>query len=170
MLVKQLSKMVLPVALALGASSASAAIQSSFLIEGAKVQSVSGVWTYNERISVSEGGNYALSLTDFDFLDQFDFVGAMISTPTEKLAEYTIDDGYRANSPAIEFEIDGAGDYWISLFAVTNATSNGGTFGINLQSLDGVSEVPAPSALVLMLTSLLGLGSFARRWKNNRKA
>lgn len=135
---------------------------------GSMVKTVSGIWTYNEQISFSSSGVYKMSFKDLNFAGQFDYVGAMISTPDQKVASVTIKNGQSSAISPIEFQV-GEKEYWISLFAFTNSQANVGTLGLNIDWVGDVSEVPAPPAVVLMFTSLLGLVSLVRRRARGRQ-
>jgi hypothetical protein len=132
--------------------------------DGSLIETVTGIWTYNERIKFGSEGKYKLSFTDLDFGADFKYAGAMISTTDKKIASITIKDGKASSELPMEFLV-GDQDYWISLFAFTKS-DEAGTFGLQIAS---VSEVPAPPAVVLMFTSLLGLVSWVRSRRRSNK-
>lgn len=135
---------------------------------GSMVKTVSGIWTYNEQISFDASGVYKMSFKDLNFAGQFDYVGAMISTPDQKVASVTIKNGLSSAISPIEFQV-GEKEYWVSLFAFTNSQGNVGTLGLDIDWVGDVSEVPAPPAVVLMFTSLLGLASLVRRQRARKR-
>lgn len=164
-----ITKYVSAVCLALFMGSAQAAtIEFGDYTNGDMVKTVSGIWTYNDRIHFDTSGVYKMSFKDLQFAGQFDYVGAMISTTDQKVTSVTIKNGQSSSVLPIEFAV-GEQDYWISLFAFTNSEANVGTLGLNIDWVGDVSEVPAPPAVVLMFTSLLGLVSMVRRRQRQGK-
>lgn len=138
------------------------------------VKTVHGVWAYNGKVSFSDSGNYSLSIADFGFpsfhededTHDFKFLGAMISTGTEKIASLSYSSGWWKNDvsgfPApVEFSVD-SGDYWLSVFAKTDAWCDFGTLGVEISE---VTQVPVPAAGLLMGSAVVGLIGFGRRRK-----
>lgn len=132
------------------------------------VKTVNGAWAYNERLSFSSPGSYSLSFNDLNFADKFEYVGAMISTPTQNLGTIFIENGIASSLTPIEFQV-GEQEYWISIFALSSSVYNAGTFGLNFSSLSDIAEVPVPGALVLLLSSLFGLVTCHRSRRNLTK-
>lgn len=159
---KRFAKLVAASCLAFGASICQAGSVEFGDYDGSIVKTVTGVWSYNEKVEFSSSGTYKLNFADLNFGDQFDYVGAMISTSTQKLASITFTNGQPSSMLPLEFQV-GEQEYWLSIFAFTNSASSVGTLGLDIDWVSDVSEVPAPPALILMLSSLLGLGSVFRR-------
>jgi hypothetical protein len=134
--------------------------------ENAEMQkSVIGTWASNEKVSIQNPGLYSLSLTDFgltnpNFGNSFSHLGAMLSNGSTNIASVTFDKNTMNPTNVFNFEITG-GDYWLSLFAITDS-SNAGTF--NLRLLDNnPAPVPLPAAFWLMAASLFGLFSCRKK-------
>lgn len=134
-------------------------------------KTVVGVWSTNDRISFSKSGTYSILLSDFglspnNFGDSFNYLGAMISSSTHNKASVELNQNSSAGHSFFTFDIT-AGEYWLSMFAITDSRSNAGTF--NFRILEGATNpVPLPAAFWLMLTSVLGLISFARQRRANK--
>lgn len=135
-------------------------------------KTVIGVWAANEKITFANSGTYSILLTDFGmtqpgFGNSFNYLGAMISSSTDNLAAVTFDHSNNVANKFLSFDVV-AGDYWLNIFAVTDSKTNAGTF--NFQVLEGdLNPVPLPASFWLMATSLLGLFSFIRQSRSNKK-
>ena len=123
------------------------------------VQQVQGTYVYNTRISFDEPGAYKVTLTDFKFPGTFDAVGVMISSAKQKIVE-VISYDHEGNLSKL-FSAD-AGDYYLSLFAVSDRQWNLGRFGLAFEAADP-SDVPLPPALVLLMSGAMTLMAFVRR-------
>lgn len=135
-------------------------------------KTVVGVWANNEKISFQSSGKYSLVLTDFGltspgFANSFSHLGAMISDSYHNIASVEFDSNATNPNAFLTFDVT-AGDYWLSLFAITDSNSNVGTFNMNLLQGD-VSPVPLPAAFWFMATSVLGLVSFVRQRRAEKK-
>lgn len=135
-------------------------------------KTVVGVWSTNNKVNFNNAGTYSILLTDFglgsakspSFGNNFNYLGAMISSSYGNIASATFDKNSKDPNVFLSFDITTPGDYWLSLFAVTDSNMNVGTFNVSL--LDGnISPVPLPASFWLMATSLLGLFSFFRQSK-----
>ena len=135
------------------------------ILQDGAVKTVHGVFTYNESFTIDESGTYSLALMDHDLGENFDFLGAMISTSTRKLASISFREGRRLEGEQMEFSVnaDEEEKYWISIFGITDNRFNMGTFGVEVGTDIDLAPIPAPPAIVFMMTSLLGLGALARR-------
>lgn len=148
--------------LACAASVANAQMVEFGDYNGSMVKTINGAWTYNQQLSFSSEGTYSLNLSDLEFRDQFEYFGVMVSTPSEKLAEFTYENGGASSVGPIEFEV-GEQDYWISVFALTNSVYDVATLGLEIAWAGDMPQVPTPPAYVLMFSALVGLGTLARR-------
>lgn len=143
--------------------------------EGAEIQkTVIGVWSENQKISFQSAGTYSIYLTDFGsttkkFASSFNYLGAMISSTADNLASVTLSNNSTAAHSLMTFNITQGGDYWLSMFAITDSNTNVGTFNLSVFQGD-VAPVPLPASFWLMSTSLLGFFSFLRQSKASRKA
>jgi hypothetical protein len=136
-------------------------------------KTVIGVWATNEKISFQSAGKYSILLTDFGLTQQsfgnnFNHLGAMVSSSYGNLGSVTFDKNSTNPNAFLTFDVTTAGDYWLSLFAITDSSANVGTFNVSMLQGD-VSPVPLPAAFWFMATSLLGLVSFARQNRASRK-
>lgn len=135
-------------------------------------KTVIGVLATNEKITFSTSGTYSILLTDFgltnpNFGDSFSYLGAMISSSTDNIASITSDSNSSVANKFLSFDVV-AGDYWLNIFAITGSDTNVGTF--NFKILEGATNpVPLPAAFWFMATSLLGLISFVRQSKAQKK-
>ena len=130
---------------------------------GSLVKAVHGVWTYNAPVVFHGEGYYQLDVTDFNFNENdFDFMGAMISTATEEKAAVFYENGSSSRAGPVSFQVSEEESYWVSIFAITDYSSNTGALGLEISSL---TEVPNPPAMILMASALLGLGAYARKKK-----
>jgi len=161
-----LTKIAAPLTLLLAASAAQAGSVNLLDSSSPEIQrTVVGVWSNNQRLSFSEAGKYSVVLTDFggnNFGDKFSYLGAMVSDSYHNLGSVTLNKNSYSPSAFLSFDVTAPGDYWLSLFAITNGTSNTGTFNFNLIQGD-TNPVPLPAAFWFMTTSILGLISFARQ-------
>ncbi len=129
-------------------------------------KTVVGVWANNEKITFQTAGTYTMVLSDFglgspSFGNNFSHLGAMISNSYKNIGSIELNSSSTNPNPFITFDV-AAGDYWLSLFAVTDSDTNLGTFNMNILKGD-VSPVPLPAAFWFMATSILGLISFVRQ-------
>ena len=165
MKLKTLIKVTLPIAMLCASVLTHAA--SVDVIGSSEIQkTVTGVWATNEKISFKTSGKYTLSLTDFgltspSFGNNFSHLGAMISNSVNNIASLELNSSSVNPNNFLTFNVT-AGEYWLSLFAVTDSNSNLGTFNMNILKGD-VSPVPLPAAFWFMATSILGLISFVRQ-------
>lgn len=175
MKIKALKKVVSAVAIVAGSFCATGAWAAHEPYEVTQkgfdyTNTVSGVWFTSERLEFEKTGQYELSLTDFNFGGALESFGVMISTGSEKVAQLIFSAGEAPLTP-IQFNVEEE-NYWISMFAITpEGRGNLGAFGVSIDSMlsGNPSEVPAPPALVLMLTGLMGLGAYARKAKKTKK-
>lgn len=124
------------------------------------VENVLGVWSFSDRITFSTPGSYSLQLTDFNEPLSFDYLGALIATPTDKIANFSFKYGTASSNGPVFFDVAEGEEYWLSLIAITDSAFNAGTFGLKISE---VAAIPLPPAFMLMLTSLLGLAAYARQ-------
>ena len=101
-----------------------------------------------------KAGTYSLALMDHDLGENFDFLGAMISTSTRKLASISFREGRRLEGEQMEFSVnaDEEEKYWISIFGITDNRFNMGTFGVEVGTDIDLAPIPAPPAIVFMMT------------------
>ena len=135
-------------------------------------KTVTGVWANNEKISFQSSGTYTLALTDFGltspgFGNNFSHLGAMISDSYHNIASVEFNSNSTNPNALFTFDVE-AGDYWLSLFAITDSNTNVGTFNMSLLQGD-VSAVPLPATFWFMATSVLGLVSFVRQRRAEKK-
>ena len=175
MKIKTLIKSTLPFVLLCAATASHAATVDIIGRNGSEVQkTVIGVWATNEKVNFQSSGKYSMLLTDFGstpqkFGDSFNHLGAMVSDSSgHNLGSITLDQNSNVANTFFTFNVAAAGDYWLSIFAVTDSNSNVGTFNLNLLQGD-VSPVPLPAAFWFMATSLLGFASFARQGRFAKK-
>lgn len=175
MKIKTLIKSALPLALLCATAASQGASVDIIGRNDSEVQkTVIGVWATNEKVSFQSSGKYSMLLTDFGatpqkFGDNFNHLGAMISDSSgHNLGSITLDRNSNVANTFFTFDVGSAGDYWLSIFAITDSSSNTGTFNLNLLQGD-VSPVPLPAGIWFMVTSLLGLVSFARQNRAAKK-
>lgn len=126
---------------------------------------VSGYDAFSEEISLS-GGNYRLTLTDFDFSDRFAKLAVMLSTATDRLYSIKMptvaaNNGDQFWQQSIDFTL-AAGQYYLSFFGKN--TGQLSFYGISLdQKLDQPAPVPVPAAFLLFGSGLLALAGAVRR-------
>jgi hypothetical protein len=118
-------------------------------------KTVVGTYVKNTKIKFSEGGKYTISLKDTDFGANFDMLGAMISSPSTKYVDMVLSPNELSKSR--QFTLQNGGDYFLSVFAITNSFTNPATFSLS------VNPVPLPSAVIFMSSALMGLAAFVRR-------
>lgn len=118
-------------------------------------KTVVGTYVKNTKINFSEAGIYTLSLKDTDFGANFEMLGAMISSPSAKYIDLVLAPDQLVQSA--RFNIQNGGDYFLSVFAITDSIKNPATFSL------AVSAVPLPSAVIFMSSALMGLVAFMRR-------
>ncbi len=123
------------------------------------VQTVQGTYVYNTTISFDEPGAYKITLTDFNFPNTFDALGVMVSTAKDKVVDVVSYD--HEGSLSKYFNAD-AGQYYMSLFAVSDRQLNLGSFGLVFDAASP-AEVPLPPALILLMSGVMTLMGFARR-------
>lgn len=128
------------------------------------VQTVYGVWSANTRVNFNQSQNYTLSLKDFNFGSGFDNLGIMISTSTEQIAALQFGSGQ--DYGRVSFDI-ASGDYWLSVFAISDSDINVGTFGFDISLTSDLANVPLPPAIAFFVTALAGLG-FTKRFGKHR--
>ncbi len=169
MKIKTLLKSTLPFVMLCAATASQAASVNIIGSNGSEVQkTVLGVWASNERVNFQSAGKYSMLLTDFGlttqkFGDNFNHLGAMVSDSSgHNLGSITLDRNSNVANTFFTFDVGAAGDYWLSIFAITDSSSNTGTFNLNMLQGD-VSPVPLPAAFWFMATSLLGLVCFSRQ-------
>lgn len=137
---------------------------------------ISGVWGSNEKITFSASGTYSMLLTDAGlsssrstgFGSSFSYLGAMLSSASGTVASATFNRSSTERDRFVSFDIN-EGEYWLSLFAITDSNVNVGTFNMSLLEGD-ISPVPLPAGFWFMATSLLGLFSFFRQSKAARNS
>lgn len=175
MKIKALIKSTLPFMLLCAATASHAASVDIISRNDSEIQkTVIGVWATNEKVSFQSSGKYSMLLTDFGsttqkFGDSFSHLGAMISDSSgHNLGSITLDRNSSVANTFFTFDVGSAGDYWLSIFAITDSNSNVGTFNLNLLQGD-VSPVPLPAAFWFMASSLLGLVSFTRQNRAAKK-
>ncbi len=142
-----------------------AAVQYTSVFED--VGFVKGYDAFSEKITLTSG-DYRLTLTDFDFGDEFAKLGVMLSTATGNL--YTIKkpvgapdgEGEDFWQQSINFSLT-AGQYYLSFFGKSEGELS--FYGIELDKQVGTSPapVPVPAAFLLFGSGLLALAGFARR-------
>lgn len=118
-------------------------------------KTVVGTYVKNTKINFSDAGIYTLSLGDSDFGANFEMLGAMISSPSTKYVDLVLAPDQLMNSA--RFNIQKGGDYFLSVFAITDSIKNPATFSL------AVNAVPLPSAVIFMSSALMGLIAFMRR-------
>lgn len=132
---------------------------------------VSGVWGSSEKITFATSGKYSMLLTDAGlssarstgFGSSFSYLGAMLTSSNGAVASATFNRSSTERDRFVSFDIT-EGEYWLSLFAITDSNENVGTFNMSLLEGD-VSPVPLPAGFWFMATSLLGLFSIFRQRK-----
>lgn len=175
MKIKNLIKSTLPFVLLCAATGSHAASVEIIGRNDSEIQkTVIGVWATNEKVNFQNAGKHSMLLTDFGlspqkFGDNFNHLGAMISDSSgHNLGSITLDRNSNVANTFLTFDVGASGDYWLSIFAITDSSSNAGTFNLNMLQGD-VSPVPLPAAFWFMATSLLGLVSFTRQSRAAKK-
>lgn len=129
---------------------------------GGFAQSVVGSWGFSDRITFTESGSYSLQLTDFgssESFNSFDYLGAFITSTSEKVASFTFSNGAASSEGPVIFDID-QGEYWLNVLAVADSTFDLGLLGVNVTEY---TAVPLPPAFMFMLSALLGLVAYGRK-------
>ena len=123
------------------------------------VDSAIGVWSYNGRISFSGSEtSYRVLFSDIGIGGEFDYLGGAISSATGVITEFDFNVG-GSDIQQFDFDIE-AGDYWLTLFAITDSATNIGTLGLDFQLQ---SEVPLPASAWMMLSAIGALGLMKRK-------
>ncbi|HMW70753.1 MAG TPA: hypothetical protein PKD17_02975, partial [Cellvibrionaceae bacterium] len=119
---------VLLTAALVGVSQLAAAATVDIAASGSDAWSKTVVGTYvkNTKIRFSESGKYTINLQDTDFGANFEMLGAMISSPSTKYVDMVLspEQSFKQRN----FTIDKAGDYFLSVFAITDSIKNPATF------------------------------------------
>lgn len=146
------------------ASVAPAAVEYNTVFEN--VGFVDGYDGFSQKISIDEGGNYRLTLTDFNFSDSFSELGVLLSSATQQL--------FRLEKPSLLTEANGVNDIWQSKldFNLTagqyylsfygKSAGDLSFYGVSLAQHD-VAPVPVPAAFILFGSGLLAMAGLARR-------
>jgi hypothetical protein len=141
----------------LGASQIATAASVDIAASGSGDWSKTVVGTYvkNTKITFSDSGKYQINLQDAEFGAKLDMLGAMISSPSTKYVDLVLspDQTFKQQN----FTIDRAGDYFLSVFALSSDFRKPATFNLS------VNAVPLPSAVIFMSSALMGLVAFVRR-------
>lgn len=153
----QLRSVLLTVALVGGASQMTQAASVDIAASGADAwnKTVVGTYVKNTKIHFSDSGKYTINLQDTNFVGNFEMLGAMISSPSTKYVDMVLSPEQRLKQQ--NFTIDKAGDYFLSVFAISDSINRPATFNIS------VNAVPLPSAVIFMSSALMGLVAFMRR-------
>lgn len=110
----------------------------------------------SEAFEVSTAGTYMLTLTDMEFPAPLRKLGAAVTTAERKLTEIF-------GGGTMLFDMQ-PGTHYLSYFAKTFAPDELGLFGLSLRPYDtGTTPVPAPAALWLFGSGLIGLMGMTRR-------
>ena len=88
-------------------------------------------------------------------------LGAMISSPSTKYVDMVLAPEQKTKQQ--NFNIDKAGDYFLSVFAISDSINRPATFNLS------VNAVPLPSAVIFMSSALMGLVAFMRRRNQQAK-
>jgi hypothetical protein len=129
-----------------------------------EVAFVDGVKTSIHSFSNLDMGTYSLTLTDFEFPDALNALGASFTTATAMVGSVLL--GEESSSETLTFEIDQPDTYYLSVFGIAGSTYNLGMYGLELSQI-GVSAVPLPTAAYLFFSGLMGL-IFVRRGEGIR--
>lgn len=141
-----------------------AAVQYSTVFED--VGFVSGYDAFSKKLNLS-AGDYRLTLTDFDFGDEFAKMGVMLSTATERLyavtkpADTTADSSEGLWQQSIDLTLS-AGQYYLSFYGKSGGQLS--FYGVSLDEKNNVpAPVPVPAAFLLFGSGFLALAGMARR-------
>ncbi len=129
-------------------------------------KNVVGVWSMNTKIRAESDGGYYMKLSNLadsnlDFASKFKYLGVVVSSASEQLASIVLKG--EKDVRLTEFTLE-SGEYWVSIFAITNRKTNIGEFKLEL------AEVPLPASFWFMFTSILGLVSFVRQKNASNKS
>lgn len=145
------------------ASVAPAAVEYETVFEN--VGFVDGYDGFTQKINI-DGGNYRLTLTDFNFSDSFAELGVMLTSATQLL--------YKLEKPGLLTAANGANDIWQNFidfnlsagqyYLSFNGKSAGDLsfYGVSLAQHD-LAPVPVPAAFILFGSGLLAMAGLARR-------
>ncbi|MFO1367850.1 MAG: hypothetical protein U1F46_02570 [Marinagarivorans sp.] len=120
-----------------------------------------GTYVKNTKIHFSDSGKYTINLQDTGFVGNFEMLGAMISSPSTKYVDMVLAPEQKTKQQ--NFNIDKAGDYFLSVFAISDSINRPATFNLS------VNAVPLPSAVIFMSSALMGLVAFMRRRNQQAK-
>lgn len=145
------------------ASVSPAAVEYNSVFEN--VGFVDGYDRFSQKISI-DGGNYRLTLTDFNFSDSFSELSVMLTSATQKLftlekpalltAANGVNDIWQSK---LDFNLT-AGQYYLSFYG--KSAGDLSFYGVSLAQHD-VAPVPVPAAFILFGSGLLAMAGLARR-------
>lgn len=133
-------------------------------VEFETVGFVNGYDGFTQEIEL-DGGNYRLTLTDFNFSDSFSKLAVMLTTATELLYKLEKPSAAVANGANdiwqshIDLDLD-AGHYYLSFIGKSAGTLS--FYGVSLAQND-VAPIPVPAAFILFGSGLLAMTGLARR-------
>lgn len=119
------------------------------------VEFFTGFFYASQSFEVIRAGTYELTLSDMVFPESLRKLGATVTTAQDKLTEFF-------GSGSMLFDMD-TGTHYLSYFAKARSEYDLGLFGLTLRYYDGATTpVPAPGALWLLGSGLIGLAGIAR--------
>ena len=124
-----------------------------------KSGTVMGTWGYDDKVSFGSAGKYTMNLAETS--PSFDVLRATLYNNQGNIIDLLIDNN-SARSTKGSFNV-GKGDYYLSLFAITDSNYDTGQFEVYIDLFGNASPVPLPPAAILMASALMCAASFVRK-------
>lgn len=125
------------------------------------VTGIEGVNGYNTQFTINSSGIYEAEMIDFIFPEQFDSLGLQITEGTNELGRQESNGG----GFSFTFEAHPGLNFSANVYGDAGGVLDIGLYGLKISK---ISNVPLPTALVLLLSSLVLLGCFTDKGKQCR--
>lgn len=111
-----------------------------------------------------EAGEYSLTVNDLGFPAPMTALSAQLSTATEVLGSMQIVGEGEESVTNLNFPLDQAGTYYLTIFGTADSQYGVGTYGVRMENLDAEpAPVPLPLPAFLFLSGLGALAVVRRR-------